>query len=51
VRTAVTGLSPYTHLPGMPVDGFAAVPGPVLMSLAVALTLAAWWRFRERDIG
>ncbi len=48
---AVTGLSPYTHLPAMPVEGFAPAPALTLTAVAVALTAAAWWRFRERDIG
>ena len=47
---AVTGLSPYTHLPAMPVEHFAASPALLLSALAAALTAAAWWRFRERDI-
>jgi ABC-2 type transport system permease protein len=47
----VTGLSPFAHLPAMPVESFAPVPALVLTVLAAALTLAAWWRFRERDIG
>ena len=47
---AVTGLSPYTHLPAMPVEPFAAGPALTLTALAAALTVAAWWRFRERDI-
>ena len=47
---AVTGLSPYTHLPAMPVEHFAASPALILSALAAALTAAAWWRFRERDI-
>ena len=48
---AVTGLSPYTHLPAMPVEGFAPAPALALTAVAAALTAAAWWRFRERDIG
>jgi ABC-2 type transport system permease protein len=47
---AVTGLSPYSHVPAMPVESFAATPALVLTTLAAALTAAAWWRFRERDI-
>jgi ABC-2 type transport system permease protein len=47
---AVTGLSPYAHVPAMPVESFAPVPALVLSALAAALTTAAWWRFRERDI-
>jgi ABC-2 type transport system permease protein len=47
---AVTGLSPYTHLPAMPVEPFAVAPALVLSAFAAAFTVAAWWRFRERDI-
>lgn len=47
---AVTGLSPYTHPPAMPVEHFAASPALLLSALAAALTAAAWWRLRERDI-
>jgi ABC-2 type transport system permease protein len=48
---AVTGLSPYTHLPAMPVESFAATPTVWLTAIATALTVTAWWRYRERDIG
>jgi ABC-2 type transport system permease protein len=48
---AVTGLSPYTHLPAMPVESFAATPTIWLTAIAAALTVTAWWRYRERDIG
>jgi ABC-2 type transport system permease protein len=47
----VTGLSPFAHLPAMPVESFEPLPALVLTALAAALTLAAWWRFGERDIG
>jgi ABC-2 type transport system permease protein len=47
----VTGLSPYTQLPAMPVEGFAASPALALTAIAAGLTAAAWWLFRERDIG
>ena len=47
---AVTGLSPYTHLPAMPVEAFAPAPALTLAGLAAVLVVAAWWRFRERDI-
>ena len=48
---AVTGLSPYTHLPAMPVEPFAPTSALALTALAAAIVAAAWWRFRERDIG
>ena len=47
---AVTGLSPYTHLPAMPVEPFAPAPALTLTVIAAAILGAAWWRFRERDI-
>jgi ABC-2 type transport system permease protein len=46
----VTGLSPYAHVPAMPVESFAPVPALTLTALAAALTVLAWWRYRERDI-
>ena len=48
---AVIGLSPFTHVPAMPVEPFTAGPALALTALAAALTVLAWWRFRERDIG
>jgi ABC-2 type transport system permease protein len=48
---AVTGLSPYTHLPAMPVEAFAPGTAVALTAEAAALVAAAWWRFRGRDIG
>jgi ABC-2 type transport system permease protein len=48
---AVIGLSPFTHVPAMPVEPFTAGPALTLTALAAALTVLAWWRFRERDIG
>lgn len=48
--SAVTGLSPYTHVPAMPVEAFQPTPAAVLTGVAAALTVAAWWRFRGRDI-
>jgi ABC-2 type transport system permease protein len=47
---AVTGLSPYTHLPAMPVEPFAPATALTLTAVAAAILGAAWWRFRERDI-
>lgn len=48
---AVIGLSPFTHVPAMPVEAFAPGPAVTLIALAVSLWALAWWRFRERDIG
>jgi ABC-2 type transport system permease protein len=47
----VIDLSPYVHVPKMPVEPFAPEPALVLTGLAAALLVAAWWRFRTRDIG
>jgi ABC-2 type transport system permease protein len=47
----VTGLSPYAHAPAMPVESFRAGPALVLSGLAAACLVAAWWRYRSRDIG
>jgi len=47
---AVTGLSPYTHLPAMPVEPFAPTAALTMTALAAVILGAAWWRFRERDI-
>lgn len=44
-------VSPYVHVPKMPVEPFTAGPLLVLTGLAVALLTGAWWRFRSRDIG
>jgi ABC-2 type transport system permease protein len=47
----VTGLSPYEHVPAMPAEPFRAVPAAVLTVLAGGCLVAAWWRYRSRDIG
>jgi ABC-2 type transport system permease protein len=47
----VTGLSPYSHVPSMPVEAFGLEPTLVLSALAAALLVTAWWRYGERDIG
>jgi ABC-2 type transport system permease protein len=47
----VTGLSPYAHAPAMPVEAFRATPLVVLTALAAGCLVAAWWRYRSRDIG
>lgn len=44
-------LSPYTHLPPMPSEGFDPVATAVLAGLAVAAGLFGWWRYRSRDLG
>ena len=47
----VTGLSPYDHSPAMPVEAFRPAPALALTALAAGCLVAAWWRFRSRDIG
>ena len=47
----VTGLSPYARTPAMPVEAFRATPLAVLTALAAGCLVAAWWRYRTRDIG
>jgi ABC-2 type transport system permease protein len=47
----VIDLSPYVHVPKMPVESFAAGPSVLLTGLAAALLALAWLRFRTRDIG
>ena len=48
---AVIDLSPYVHVPRMPVERFTAGPSTVLALLAVVLLAASWLRYRTRDIG
>ncbi len=47
----VAGLSPYSHVSKVPAESFAWTPELVLTAIAAALVAAAWWRYRERDIG
>lgn len=47
----VAGLSPYSHVPKVPAESVRAVPELALTLLATLLLAAAWWRYRERDIG
>lgn len=47
----VAGLSPYAHVPKVPAEAFRPTPEVVLVLLATLLLVAAWWRYRERDIG
>ncbi len=49
--TWVIDLSPYVHVPRMPVEAFSAGPSAVLTALAVVLLVGSWVRFRTRDIG
>lgn len=47
----VDGISPFWHLPGVPVDGFDPVPATVELALAVGLVLVGVWGYRRRDVG
>jgi ABC-2 type transport system permease protein len=47
----VLDLSPYSHAPRMPLEGFAAGPALALTVLTVVLLGASWLRYRARDIG
>jgi ABC-2 type transport system permease protein len=47
----VAGLSPYSHVPKVPAESVRLTPEVVLTLLATLVVLAAWWRYRERDIG
>jgi ABC-2 type transport system permease protein len=46
----VNGISPFWHLPGLPVDPFDAVPAVVELVLAATLVLVGLWGYRRRDI-
>jgi ABC-2 type transport system permease protein len=46
----VDGLSPFWHLPGLPVESFTPLPALTQLVLAVALVLVGLWGFRRRDI-
>jgi ABC-2 type transport system permease protein len=47
----VTGLSPFEHVPTMPVESFRAAPALAMTAIAACCLVAAWWRYRRRDIG
>lgn len=46
----VDSLSPFSHLPAVPVDRFDPVPGLVELGLAAILVVLGLWAFRRRDI-
>jgi ABC-2 type transport system permease protein len=46
----VLDLSPFNHVPTMPVEDFTAGPEIALTLLAVVLAVGAWSRYRSRDI-
>lgn len=45
------GVSPYSHTPLMPAEGFDPVTELVLLALTAGLLGVAWWRYRSRDLG
>lgn len=46
----VLDLSPFTHVPAMPAEGFALTPELVLTAVATVLLVLAWRRYLSRDI-
>ena len=46
----IDSISPFSHLPGVPVESFQ--PLPAMAELGVAVALVAWglWGFRRRDV-
>jgi ABC-2 type transport system permease protein len=44
------GISPFWHLPGLPVEAFDPLPAVVELVLAAALVLLGLWGFRRRDV-
>jgi ABC-2 type transport system permease protein len=44
-------LSPYSHVPRLPVEEMSWPPVLALTGLAGLVGAAAWWRYRARDIG
>ena len=47
----VLGVSPYAHVPAIPVESADPVGAAVLVAIAVGLLVAAAARFRSRDLG
>jgi ABC-2 type transport system permease protein len=46
----VDALSPFWHLPGLPVEGFDPLPAVAELVVAAALVLLGLWGFQRRDI-
>jgi ABC-2 type transport system permease protein len=49
--TWMVDLSPYSHVPRLPVEEMSWPPVLALTGLAGLVAAAAWWRYRARDIG
>jgi ABC-2 type transport system permease protein len=47
----ITGLSPFTHVPAVPVQPVGAGAELALLAATALLLAAGWWRYRARDIG
>lgn len=47
----VTGLSPFQHVPAVPVQPFEIGVDLALLAATALLLAAGWWRYRARDIG
>jgi ABC-2 type transport system permease protein len=48
---AIDAISPFWHLPGLPVETFDPLPGIAEVALAAALAFVGLWGYRRRDIG
>lgn len=46
----VDGISPFWHLPGLPVETFDPLPAVAELVLATALVLLGLWGYRRRDV-
>jgi ABC-2 type transport system permease protein len=46
----VDAISPFHHLPQLPVDGFTAGPALAELALAAVLVLLGLWGYRRRDV-
>jgi ABC-2 type transport system permease protein len=46
----VDGISPFWHLPGLPVDTFTPWPAVVELALTAVLVLIGLWGYQRRDI-
>jgi len=47
---AVDAISPFWHLPGIPVEPFDPIPGLVELVLAAGLVMLGLWGYRRRDM-
>jgi ABC-2 type transport system permease protein len=46
----IDGISPFWHLPGLPVETFRPLPAVTELVLAAALVLLGLWGYRRRDV-